>query len=73
MEKIANQEAIEKINPEKYELEEFRKKVCERKLEKLNEMQCSAFLNELDSEYENLTEDLEELLNSYLLTVRQIL
>lgn len=62
------EKAVEIINSEHYNIEEFRTKIFSRKLEKITEFDDELFdlLEKLDDEYYNLDEDLEQLLVDYL-------
>lgn len=62
------EKAVEIVNSEHYNIEEFRTKIFSRKLEKIIEFDDELFdlLEKLDDEYYNLDEDLEQLLVDYL-------
>lgn len=62
------EKAVEIVNSEHYNIEEFRTKIFSRKLEKITEFDDELFdlLEKLDDEYYNLDEDLEQLLIDYL-------
>ncbi|MDQ1162553.1 hypothetical protein QE422_002921 [Chryseobacterium sp. SORGH_AS 447] len=62
------EKAVEIVNSEHYDIEEFRTRIFSRKLEKITEFDDEIFdsLEKLDDEYYDLDEDLEQLLVDYL-------
>ncbi|MDQ1161343.1 hypothetical protein QE422_001711 [Chryseobacterium sp. SORGH_AS 447] len=63
------EKAVEVVNSEKYSIDEFRTKIFNRKLDKITDFDDELWhlLEKLDDEYDNLDEDLEQLLVDYLI------
>ncbi len=62
------EKAVNHVNIEKFSIEEFRQKIFNREIDSVvdfDEKLCNS-LDELDNKYDNLDEDLEQLLVDYL-------
>lgn len=62
------EKVVDQINIEKWNINEFRRKVFQREISRLNDFEenLTYLLETFDNEYDSLDEDLEELLGKYL-------